>query len=95
MSPAEWAGFLGLAAGAVGAFLYLVGRLLLGIRWISRLFRALDAAAPVILKELQHNSGSSMKDDVHGLALSIGDLQRRVGELERTVKAAQPIVRVK
>lgn len=27
-------------------------------------------------RELEHNHGSSMKDDVYGLAISIGELQR-------------------
>lgn len=85
MSPAEWAATLGLAAGAVTAFLYLAGRILNAVRFVVRVFRALDAAAPVILKELRHNGGSSMKDDLHGIAQAVGDLQRRVTDLEQRV----------
>ncbi len=95
MSPAEWAASLGIAAGAVTAFLYLAGRLLTGVRFVVRVFHAIDAAAPVILKELQHNSGSSMKDDMHGLALSVGDLQRRVGDQEKQLKALTDEVRAR
>lgn len=41
-----------------------------------RLVHKLDAIDQLLTQELTHNHGSSIKDDVHGLALSIGEMQR-------------------
>lgn len=53
--------------------------------YLFRLLRAavlkLDRLDKLASKELEHNHGSSMKDDVHGLAVAFGHMQREVGAL--------------
>jgi len=72
-------GLIGLA-GLVRSVVYLVR----GARW---LVHKLDAIDEVTQRELTHNHGTSMKDDVHGLALSIGELQRARDDERKRVNA--------
>lgn len=55
--------------------------------WMLKLLRQLvlklDSLDKLASKELEHNHGSSVKDDVHGIAVSVGYLQREVGRLRR------------
>lgn len=44
--------------------------------------RTLDAISALVDQELSHNHGSSMKDDVGGIAVAVGKLQRQVEDLE-------------
>lgn len=39
----------------------------------------------VIDRELNHNHGSSLKDDVHGIAISVHRAHNRIDELENTL----------
>lgn len=66
---------IGAAAAAVAGLAYL-------IRLGLKAARALDAIQTVVERELEHNHGSSMKDDVHGMARAIGKLQRQVDDLD-------------
>jgi hypothetical protein len=82
------------AAGIVAAFLTK------GWQWLRRVLRALDrleaqahvsAAATerieeVTTRELEHNHGSSMKDDVHGVAVAVGVAQRDINDLRADVE---------
>lgn len=43
-------------------------------------------------RELEHNHGGSMKDDMTGLAVSMGDLQRRQDESEARAQADRTAV---
>lgn len=69
----------GAAAGLAG-LLYLLGR-------ARRAARVLDAIQALVERELEHNHGGSIKDDVHGTAVAVGVLQRRVSDLEREYRA--------
>lgn len=62
-------------AVAVAAVLYLAKLARTAFRW-------LEAIHGVVDKELTHNHGSSIKDDTHGMAVALGEVQRRVDELE-------------
>lgn len=59
----------GAAGAAIVWFLKLVRDLVLKLDRLDRLAS----------KELEHNHGSSVKDDVHGIAVSVGLLQREFG----------------
>lgn len=72
----------GTAAGLV-ALGYLIKKL-------RQAARALDAIEVLVSRELTHNHGTSIKDDVHGIAISLGDIQRRVVGLERWA-ASDPV----
>lgn len=50
------------------------------VRWAQGLGRRLRAIDDVITRELEHNHGGSIKDDVHGMAVALGLLQRQVTE---------------
>ena len=54
---------------------YLLKRLRLAFRWLENIER-------ITTKELEPNTGDSMKDDMVGVAQSLGLLQRQVDELE-------------
>lgn len=58
-----------VAAAGVAGLLYLSGK-------VRSAFRAIDAIQHLVERELDHNHGSSMKDDIHGMAVAIGILQR-------------------
>jgi hypothetical protein len=66
-----------LAAGVAGLG-YLIR---LVHRWATMLGKLLDLAE----HELTHNHGTSIKDDVHGLALSVKVLQDTTDELRDEV----------
>jgi hypothetical protein len=57
-----------IAAGVAG--LVYLGR---GAR---KGLQAIGAIQDIVERELEHNHGSSIKDDVHGMAVAIGKLQR-------------------
>jgi hypothetical protein len=57
-----------VAAGVAGV-VYLV-------RGARRAVQAIGAIQDIVQRELEHNHGSSIKDDVHGMAVAIGILQR-------------------
>lgn len=57
-----------IAAGTAG--LAYLGR---GVR---NVVQAIAVIQDIVQRELEHNHGSSMKDDTHGMAVAIGKLQR-------------------
>jgi hypothetical protein len=63
------------AAGLVGALAYL------GKRVFQPTIRRVRAIAHVIDRELDYNHGGSIKDDVHGIAVTVGQLSRDVTDL--------------
>lgn len=71
---------LTLAAGAVTAGLYL-------IRVLWRALRLIGVMHDIVTRELEHNHGSSIKDDVYGTAVALGQTQRRLDEVERRLEA--------
>lgn len=73
-----------ILAAAVLAALAMIGRSLRsGLAWCRKVARQLQAMGDIVERELEHNHGSSMKDDVHGIAVAVGLLQRRYGEQAR------------
>lgn len=73
----------GWIVGAVVGLAALVG----GIRYLLRQARAgvhvLDRIEALLSKELEANHGSSMKDDITGIAFTVGNLWRRLEAVER------------
>lgn len=67
------AGVIALAA-FLGALAYLV-------RLARRAGRHVRAAWRVIDQELTHNHGTSMKDDVYGIAVSVGEISRKLDDV--------------
>lgn len=66
-------GVLAVTAGA-GVLARKVWRI---ARALDRLLDLARESNDIVSRELEHNHGSSIKDDVHGLALAVGELQRR------------------
>lgn len=83
----EFAGWLAASivggAGLIGACAYLwrVGR---------NLARVLNTILTIVRRELEGNHGSSMKDDMTGVAYTVGMLWRRVEDLERHQRRHHP-----
>lgn len=55
--------------------------LLWALKLLRQLVLKLDRLDQLASKELEHNHGSSVKDDVHGIAVSVGYLQREFNRL--------------
>lgn len=70
------------AAGAVITFVALCGALTWLVGRIKRVVRIFSAVLVIVERELEHNHGSSIKDDVHGIAISVGHLQRQVEDVD-------------
>lgn len=78
----------------------LAGMVLAGTAWkvaiapaISALrsaVRKLDAIDELLSRELEHNHGGSIKDDVHGIAVAQGHTQRRVDQLVAALRRHHP-----
>lgn len=66
-----------IAAGVAGV-LYLSQ---LAARALLRAWGTLHGLAELVTHELEHNGGGSIKDDVVGIAVAVGQLQRQVDEL--------------
>lgn len=52
-------------------------------RLVRSLFRRIITIQRLVEAELTHNHGSSMKDDVYGLAVSLGTIQRTLAAHDR------------
>lgn len=72
-----------LAAAAIAALGYLVNKGRSVVRFIRNAVRVLNVVHDVVERELDYNGGGSMKDDVTGIALATGKLQRHVDELDK------------
>ena len=59
-----------VAVAAVTAAIVLLYRTGVGM------VRRLDALDQLLTRELTHNHGTAMKDDLHGIAVSVGMIQR-------------------
>lgn len=78
--------WLGLPAAAVG-FALAVRQI---ARWLAGLWRRVDAVLDLVHRELEHNHGSSMKDDVHGIAMALGRTQRDLDAVVAALKRQHP-----
>lgn len=65
----ETAVLIAAVAAAVAGLVYLA-------RGARNVVQAIAAIQHIVERELEHNHGSSMKDDTHGMAVAIGKLQR-------------------
>lgn len=73
-------GYLALIAAGAGGLLWIGQQ-------VRRVVRAADVMSALVSRELSHNSGKSMKDDVHGTAVSIARLDDRVSDLYRVLES--------
>lgn len=55
------------------------------VRQVLRLVKAGEALSAVVTRELGHNGGSSIKDDVHGTAINVQHVSDRVDHLYRVL----------
>lgn len=78
MSLGEVFGWLAVIAAGLGGIAYLA-------RILIRLVKAWEAISIVVNRELSHNHGTSIKDDVHGTAISVNQLHADVVELQVTL----------
>lgn len=66
--------------GTVAAWVAVVAAGVAGLVYLARIaghaVRALSTMSQLVERELTPNHGSSIKDDVHGMALALGKLQR-------------------
>lgn len=70
-----------VAAGIAAA----VGLLVACWTGLRRLIRRLDRVDEVLRRELDHNHGSSIKDDVHGVAVASHESNRKLDNLSDQV----------
>ena len=75
----------------VAAALVLVVGVLAGIGYLIRLLRKavryLVALHSTVDRELNHNHGSSIKDDTHGTAITVGQLWRELEQVKKDLYA--------
>lgn len=76
--PVGWTVALAALLAAV-AYLGKVTRA--SVRWFRAVGRTVNVIEGVVQRELDHNHGSSIKDDVYGIARAVGVLGRTVDDL--------------
>lgn len=69
-----------IAAGVAG-LIFLAAK-------IRNVVQSIVAIQHIVERELEHNHGSSMKDDTHGMAVAIGQLQRDRDDDRRRLNGA-------
>ena len=74
-----------LDIGTLAALATMIAFIGAGMRGMYRIARKVDELNTVARRELEHNHGSSIKDDVHGLAIAMGQLGRDVDALSANV----------
>lgn len=78
--------YLVLLAAAIAALVYVAQWVVRRVRdlwrWGRNLARVLHAVHELVDRELTNNHGSSMKDDVDGLAVAVGAMSRLVDDLD-------------
>lgn len=72
-----------LAAAAVAAVGYLGKQVLVVARGVL-------AIKEIVQRELEHNHGSSMKDDIYGMARSLGEVQRQLADFREALRRQHP-----
>lgn len=70
-------GLVAIAAGGIA-----IGQIL---RWARTLARTLDKLNRVINTELDPDNHSTVKEDLHAMAIALGNLQRQVNALAKVV----------
>lgn len=79
---AAWTGAAAGIVSTLSVIAWAIRRTLSGVR---SAVHTIDAIEEIVAQELTHNHGSSIKDDVTGLACTIGLLQREVGDIATRV----------
>lgn len=88
MSSLErWLTLLTLIAAALAALLYVIR-----ILWAG--FRIMERVHTLVEHELTPNGGSSMRDDVAGIAVAVGGLQADLEELKRAKALAHELLQL-
>lgn len=82
-SALEVLGWIAAVAAGVAGLVYLVKALRYVARGVRWLFDAIEVIHDLVTRELDHNHGSSMKDDLYGVAVALGTLQREHEEDRR------------
>lgn len=77
----------GVVVGGIVALAALLAALGALGRHLARMARILRAVGRLVEGELEHNHGGSMKDDVYGIAVSVGELGREVTDLNERLTA--------
>jgi hypothetical protein len=72
--------------GAIAALLTalgIIGRYMVkAFVSLRKMFNMVDIIETIVSQELTHNHGSSMKDDLYGMAVAFGLTQRQVDDME-------------
>lgn len=77
-------------AACTAALVYFGHLIRKAVHKLDRVDAAVDQIDELTQRELQHNHGGSMKDDAHGMAVSLGILQRdRDDEIARLNRFAE------
>lgn len=59
---------------------------LVALGWLAQRISAIHR---LVSRELERNHGSSMKDDMHGIAVSVGMMQRQVDDLDQRLRTLE------
>lgn len=103
MQPLDLGTYITVAAGVAGAVGLLwkrvrvqarradaVDYLVANVGEIRELGKDVADLREIVARELTHNGGGSIKDDVHGMAINLGKADRRLDRLEAIVLLAIP-----
>lgn len=71
------------AAAVLAALVYLGKKLLV-------IVQAVLAIHAIVQRELEHNHGSSIKDDIYGMARSFGETQRLLDDVVEALRRQHP-----
>jgi hypothetical protein len=85
VEPLGWAA---AAAAGVAGCIYLAKKVRDLVRGVLYIVHAIEVIRHLVQRELEHNHGSSMKDDMHGIAVALGKLQRETEDDRRRLKNA-------
>lgn len=87
MTPQEIAAWVVSAAAGLAALGYLGKRVRDGVHLLDRIEGLVRSSNAVVERELEANHGSSIKDDISGIAYTVGNLWARLEQLERDLHA--------
>lgn len=83
----EWILYSAAVTAALGVLLVSTVKVVRRLfSWGRVIGTRVQTVTALVERELQHDSGRSMKDDVHGLAVSMGLMQRQQAQLEHELE---------
>lgn len=74
-------------AALVAAAGYLISRVRDWVHILDRILSLVETSTEVVERELEINTGGSIKDDVSAIAHTVGNLWRRVEDMEANLTA--------